>query len=330
MKVAVVCPFYNEEAIIGNAIRRLLDALASLEHDWELIVVNDGSKDASLELAKAAAGGDPRIRVLGYERNRGRGYALRFGIANTGADVVVTTEIDLSWGDDIVHRLIAAFEANPAADMIVASPNLPGGGYRNVPLARVLLSRLGNRIIRLGQSRAMTMYTGMTRAYRRERFLSLPIDEDEKEFHLEVAQKAQVFGFRIVEIPCVLEWRHDRLAASAGPKRKSSGRLGRLVRTHMAFATVAAPVRYILPVSLVVFVISLVFFVWAIVNLFNKDPSVFLLITSLVGFLIGFVVFAVGMLSYQGQLLQRDVWRLRRDLMVAETRIATEQNGRER
>lgn len=326
MKVSVVCPFYNEEAIIENAIRGMVAALGQLDCEWELIVVNDGSRDASFRLAENAADNHPRVRVVGYADNRGRGYALRYGVGIASGDIVITTEIDLSWGDDIVGRFVEAFAEHPDADMIVASPNLPGGGYRHVPAKRVFLSRLGNRIIRAGQSESMTMYTGMTRAYRRESFNSLPIDEDEKEFHLEVAQKAQAFGFKIYEIPCVLEWKDHRLAKKGAPKRKSSSRIRKLVRTHMAFAAVAAPFRYILPVSAGIVFVSLVFLTLAVINLLNQRPSAFLLITGLVVFLIAFVAFAVGMLSYQSQLIQHDLWRIRRELRLSEQMKANRTN----
>jgi glycosyltransferase involved in cell wall biosynthesis len=317
MKVSVICPFYNEEAIIENTMRGMVAALEGLECEWELIVVNDGSKDASPALASEAAGGHPRVKVIGYPSNRGRGYALRYGIAEASGEILVTTEIDLSWGDDIVHQLAKAFERHPDADMIVASPNLAGGGYRNVPAMRVFLSRLGNTIIRAGQGESMTMYTGMTRAYRRASFNSLPIDQDEKEFHLEVAQKAQAFNFKIYEIPCVLEWKDHRLAKKDAPKRKSSSRVKKLIRTHMVFAAVAAPSRYILPISALMAVLSAFFLAWALINFLIGKIAVYLLITGLLIFLIAIVTFAVGMLSYQSTLIQHDLWRIRRDLLLS-------------
>lgn len=316
MKISVVCPFYNEEAIIEKAIEGMANALETLNHDWELILVNDGSVDNSFALADGVASKYPYVKIIGYELNRGRGYALRHGISHSVGDIVVTTEVDLSWGDDIVHRLIEAFEEHPDADMIVASPNLSGGGYRNVSARRVLVSRIGNMVIRAGQSGSMTMYTGMTRAYRRTLFLSMPIDEDEKEFHLEVAQKAQAYGFKIYEIPCHLEWKEHRLAKAGFPKRKSSSRMPKLIRTHMIFAAAAAPFRYIFPVSAFTVFVSFVFMLMAIVNLFNEIPSAFLFIAALVLFLIALIFFSVGMLSYQNKQTQKDVWRLRREIRI--------------
>lgn len=190
MDVTVVCPFYNESGILEHAIRTLAGRLRTLEGSWELIVVNDGSVDGSDVIAGRVAQDIPEVRVLGYRYNRGRGSALRTGIAAARGDIIVTTEIDLSWGEDIVHQLVAEMREHPEIDMVVASPHLPGGGYKNVPAKRVWLSRVGNHIIRACMTNAATMNTGMTRAYRREVIQSLPLFADGKEFHLEVMLKA--------------------------------------------------------------------------------------------------------------------------------------------
>ena len=99
----------------------LLSQLSSLDGEWELIIVNDGSRDGSEEIARRLERTSPRLRVLGYPHNRGRGHALRTGIAAARGDLIVTTEIDLSWGSTIVQDLVAATRQHPDADMIVAS-----------------------------------------------------------------------------------------------------------------------------------------------------------------------------------------------------------------
>ncbi len=325
MKISIICPCYNEESIIEAAITNMAKKMTSLPYEWELIIVNDGSKDETFKLASGVAAGNPNVRVIGYVRNQGRGYAIRHGILNATGDVVVTTEIDLSWGEDIVMRLAQEFIAHPDADMVVASPNLPGGGYKNVPFKRVAISRIGNKIIRLGQSREMSMYTGMTRAYKRKSFLTLPIDENEKEFHLEVAQKAQAFHFKIYEIPCVLEWKDEKLSRPGSAKRKSSSKIPKLIRTHIFFAAAAAPFRYILPVSFFILLASIFFIVWAFLNLFAGIPSALVLITGLILFLIAFMAFCIAILSYQSQMIQHDLWRIRRDLILKSDLVSISQ-----
>lgn len=75
--ISVVCPFYNEEAILEASVRLMLKNLESLPDEWELLIVNDGSRDRSLDIAQQLARENSRLRVLSYTPNRGRGYAIR-------------------------------------------------------------------------------------------------------------------------------------------------------------------------------------------------------------------------------------------------------------
>lgn len=309
--ISVVCPFYNEAAIIEGAARHMLDQLNRLKEPWELILVDDGSRDDSRRQLESVARENPRLRIAGYARNRGRGHALKTGIEVARGSIVVTTEVDCSWGDDIVARLAAVLGQRPEVDMVIASPNLPGGGYRNVPPKRVWISRLGNKLLRIGNSRDITMYTGMTRAYRRDRFRELVIDEPEKEFHLEVARKALALGFTIAEIPAVLEWKDHRFAKPNSGTRRSSSKIPKLMRTHLAFALAAAPFRYILPFGVLVGAIGLAMLAAAVVFLFTPTPSINLAVFAAVMLLFAFMTLAIGVLAYQGRELQKELWRLR-------------------
>lgn len=311
MKVSVVCPFYNEAAILDHTIRHLLDQLESLDADWELIVVNDGSTDGSERIAKAIP--SPRLRVLGYPHNRGRGHALRTGIAAATGDVIVTTEIDLSWGDRIVHDLVDAFRRDPMVDIVVASPHLAPGGYRNVPARRVWISRIGNLVIRTLMTNAVTMNTGMTRGYRRALIQSLPLSEDGKEFHLEVILKATAFGVRIAEVPATLEWK-DYKHQGQRVQRKSSSRIRRLIVSHSLFSLFAHPVRYVLGLSMLTLALGLFFSGWAVVAYALDQVAAYLALlgVSLVILALGFFMMAVIM--QQSWAIQRELWMVQRML----------------
>jgi glycosyltransferase involved in cell wall biosynthesis len=312
--ISVVCPFYNEEAILAKALPHLLGSLDTLDEPFEVIVVDDGSTDGGRAIAAAVAAEDPRLRVAGYDRNRGRGYAIRAGIAAATGEVVVTTEIDLSWGDDIVHRLVAAWREDPKTDIVIASPHLPGGGYRNVPQVRVWLSSLGNRIIRAGLAWGITMNTGMTRLYRRERFLTLPLDQDEKEQHLEILEKALAFGWRIREIPALLEWRHDKLAAPGKRRRNFGPTVVKLVRTHLSFAVATAPFRLLYPVAVLLLALASGFFGAAVWHLFTPTPSIYLLLVAMLLGLFAFLIFGLGALAQQARETRREIWRMRSEM----------------
>jgi len=312
--VSIVCPFYNEEKILSDAVHALADRLEQkLQCSWELVIVNDGSTDKSADVAGEIAAGNPNIRLLGYRFNRGRGHALRIGIEQARGRIIVTTEIDLSWGEDIVERLLEAVEQNPDADIIVASPHLPGGGYKNVPAKRVFLSRFGNYVIRKLMLDAASMNTGMTRAYRRESIHSLPLEEDKKEFHLEVILKAQAMGYRIGEIPAVLEWKAYK-HEGRDVARKSSSKINKLMVTHSLFSLFANPIRYIWPLSGVAMLIAIGFFLAGVVRLFMNLVSVYMLIVSLAFSIISLVLFLFGVLTQQGNMLQSEMWRLKQEI----------------
>jgi glycosyltransferase involved in cell wall biosynthesis len=309
--VSVVCPFYNEAGIIEHAVREMLAQLRRLPCTWELIIVNDGSTDGSLALVSAIAQAEPSLRVLGYRTNRGRGFALRTGIDAARGEVIVTTEIDLSWGDTIVADLLAATERWPDADMVVASPHLPGGGYRRVPPKRVWLSRMGNRIIRLCMSNAVSMNTGMTRAYRRDAIRALPLKEDGKEFHLEVVLKAIAFGYRLREIPAVLEWKEHKLRGTV-VKRKSSSKVNRLIVSHSLFSIFANPVRYVWLMSGLFAALGVAFSIAAIVFFLLHMVSAFLAIFGVSLMIVGMVLFVLGVVLKQGNIIQQELWLMQR------------------
>ncbi len=312
--ISVVCPFYNEEAILEQSVELMLHNLEKLEEKWELIIINDGSTDGSLKIARELEKDHPNLKVWGYTFNKGRGFAIRTGVAHAQGNIVVTTEIDSSWGNDIVHRIVRAFKEHPDADMIVASPHLPEGGYKNVPFKRVFFSKYGNLIIRASLTNSLTMNTGMTRGYLREKFLALPLNEDEKEMHLEIVNKALAFNYTIYEIPALLEWKTDKLTKKGSKKRKSSSKVNHLVRSHLMFSMGVAPFRYIFPVSGVLGFISLIAFGIAVYKLFTPDPTIYWLLTSFFLALFGFVFFGIGLISRQNREIMGELWHVRSEI----------------
>jgi glycosyltransferase involved in cell wall biosynthesis len=320
MEFSVISPFYNESSIIGESVREMLQQLESLDGQWELIVVNDGSTDDSAEIVREIASENKRLRLIEYSRNRGRGYALRTGINAAQGDIIITTEIDLSWGQTIVNELVEAMRKWPDADMVVASPHLPGGRYKNVPLKRILYSRLGNRIIRICMSNVVTMNTGMTRAYRRELIHSLPLTEEGKEFHLEVILKAKSLGYTIREIPAVLEWKDYKIDNQV-VRRKSSSEINKLLVSHSLFSIFANPVRYVWGLSILFLLGGLIMFGWAVILLLQKEVSAFVALTSFSLLLIFLLLFVMGVLLRQGNMTQRELWLVQQRLIHMKNSI---------
>jgi peptidoglycan-N-acetylglucosamine deacetylase len=111
--VAVVVPAYNEDKVI---VRTIASLLAS-DHPtrFEVIVVDDGSTDATLDAARAAFGDDPRVRIF-TRPNGGKPAALNFGVGQTAADIIIALDADTLFARDTIARLVRHF-----ADPIVGA-----------------------------------------------------------------------------------------------------------------------------------------------------------------------------------------------------------------
>jgi hypothetical protein len=132
---------------------------------------------------------------------------------------------------------------------------------------------------------------------------------------LEVILKATAFGFRIYEIPAVLEWkeykRHGKQVS-----RKSSSRVNRLVISHSLFSVFANPVRYVWLMSLGSLFLSIVFFGFAIVFTFLEMVAVYSALMSIALLIVSIVLFVLGVVVKQGNMIQRELWVLQRSHLL--------------
>ena len=210
--------------------------------------------------------------------------------------------------------------AHPETDIVVASPHLPGGGYKNVPFKRVWLSRLGNQVIRACMSNSTSMNTGMTRAYRRQVIQSLPLFADGKEFHLEVILKATEFGLHIREIPALLEWKEYKHQGKR-VNRKSSSRVNKLIVSHSLFSVFANPVRYVWAASFVTACLGALIFCYAVALLILRMVSAYMALLSMALFIVAAVLFVLGVVVKQGNMIQRELWTIQRFHLALEKRL---------
>ena len=310
MKVSVVSPFFNEEKVIAKSVRLMVENLKKqFDLNWELILVNDGSTDNSLSelMAILKDMDETRVRVISYLTNQGRGHALKAGIDEASGDLVVTTEVDCSWGHDIVKRLVSKLDANPGSHFVIASPHLRGGGLFNVSFSRRLLTKAVNLLIRLFFAFDVTMYTGMTRCYRREVIQPLVAHCRGKDFHLEVLLKLLTLDFKHLEIPACITWPESRKGKKKS-SRRSSTRIGQTIINHLQFIAIAQPVSIFAILSAVSFLTSACFLAWAIWRLAKGDISIYLVLLSVSLSLFGLLFAASSVLFFQIREVMREHW----------------------
>ena len=115
--VAVVVPAYNEERVIVQTIASLL--AGDHPEPFEIIVVDDGSSDATYRVAREAFAGEPRVRVY-TKANGGKPAALNFGVARTQAEIVVALDADTVFARDTINKLIRHF-ADPRVGAVAGN-----------------------------------------------------------------------------------------------------------------------------------------------------------------------------------------------------------------
>lgn len=206
--LSIVFPAYNEAGKVVGTLEALRKALEACPGGFEVVVSDDGSDDGTPDAAERAAAHDARIRVL-RNPHRGRGGALKAGLAAACGDLVVAVDADLSYGPDDVLRLAAHLREHPACDLVIGSCYMPGGRVEGVPIARLWISRWGNVLLRWAFRGRFWTTTGILRGYRRERLGALlpSLVSDGKELYLEFLHKALASGWRVDEIPATLVWR---------------------------------------------------------------------------------------------------------------------------
>lgn len=139
MKFSLCIPMYNEASIIEATAKTLSAYMSEHFEDYEILFSNDGSTDRSAEIVDALA--LPNVRVVGYEKNRGKGAAVRTAVLSSTGDVVMFTDADLAYGTDVILRVARAFEEYPEADAVIGSRNIAKDGYEGYTLLRKLASK---------------------------------------------------------------------------------------------------------------------------------------------------------------------------------------------
>ena len=143
--LSVVIPAYNEEIRISRTIREVVSYLNQQDYQWEIVVADDGSADATARLVGEAAGGDPRVRVLPLE-HRGKGWAVKNGMLAAVGEFRLLCDADLSVPIAQVERLLPPHSGG--VDVAVGSREAPGAARYGEPGRRHLMGRVFNAVVR--------------------------------------------------------------------------------------------------------------------------------------------------------------------------------------
>ena len=205
---SIVIPAYNESARIPATLQSVLSYVRAQGWSTEVIVVNDGSRDATADLVREFARGAPEVRLIENPGNRGKGYSVRNGLLQALGEVVMFTDADLSAPIEEAQGLFAAIAQG--ADIAIGSRWLEKGRQTHrQPLYRQFFGRCFNAVTRavMGLRFADTQcgFKAFTRTAAQTVFQLQTIEG--WGFDPEILFIAVKRGYRIVEVP--VSWAHD-------------------------------------------------------------------------------------------------------------------------
>jgi len=193
--LAVLMPVYNEAATVADVLARVLEQAVVAE----VVVVDDGSTDGTRAAVERVALEDSRLRFLTHERNRGKGAALRTGIAALTAPVTVIQDADLEYDPGEYRELLAPILAG-RADAVFGSRFIGGQAHRVLYFWHMA----GNRLLTLFSNMMTNLnLTDMEcghKAFRTEKLRAMTLREDGFGIEPEFAAQAARLGLRLYEV----------------------------------------------------------------------------------------------------------------------------------
>jgi glycosyltransferase involved in cell wall biosynthesis len=192
--LTVFFPAYNDSGTIASMVIAAVQTASRLTPDFEVLVINDGSSDATAEVADELARLYPQVRIVHHEKNRGYGGALRSGFSSATKDFIFYTDGDAQYDPREMARLWERMA--DGVDMV--------NGYkisRSDPLHRILIGRIYHHTVKTLFGLRVRDVDCDFRLLRRSIFDRVSLEKSSGVICLEMMKKITDAGFRIVEVP---------------------------------------------------------------------------------------------------------------------------------
>lgn len=192
--LSIFFPAYNDSGTIASMVMSAVQAARTLTPDFEVIVVDDGSTDATPQIADELTRFYPQVRVVHHPRNRGYGGALRSGFAAATKDFVFYTDGDAQY--DAAEMTLLWDRMTDDVDLV--------NGYkisRSDPLHRIIIGRVYHHTVKLLFGLKVRDVDCDFRMMRRAIFDRVQLEKNSGVICLEMMKKIQDAGFRIAEVP---------------------------------------------------------------------------------------------------------------------------------
>ncbi len=200
--LSVVVPAYNEEERLPRTLSRLHEYYESQAYPYDVIIVNDGSKDGTAKLVREFIADHPTFQLIDYSPNHGKGYAVRTGILAAKGDLILFCDADLATPQEETEKLLPHMAAG--ADVAIGSRPLRDSNLeKHQPLYRELFGRMANKLIQLlavrGIQDTQCGFKMFTARSAKDIFSRCKLDEFG--FDFECLMVARDLNYRIDEVP---------------------------------------------------------------------------------------------------------------------------------
>ena len=262
--ITLVAPCYNEEAILELNINTIIRYMEGKEHKylWEILIINDGSKDATASIADSLAAKNNHVRVIHHPTNLNLGNALQTGFKNSKGDIIVVLDIDLSYDVEYIEQMTDKL-VETSADIVIASAYMKGGKVTAVPFMRAVMSKYVNRFMSFAAQDKYYTFTGMVRAYRKSYIQTVNLKTKDYEIMPEIIYKSMILRAKIIEIPAHLDWTEQNKFAG---KRTSSLRVFRSFFSGLMSGFIFRPYIFFMGIGVLLLLLSLYQLIWLFVD----------------------------------------------------------------
>ena len=199
VELSIVVPAFNEGNSIEHTLFNLGDAFECEKRNYEIVVVDDGSKDNTLPKALLYAGKNGHVKVLSYDKNNGKGYAVKTGFMKSVGDVVVFADSDLEIDVGVVSKYI---EALNHGDIVIAS-KWHSESQVEISMLRRILSHCFNVLVKILIGANIRDTQVGLKAIRKSSFEKIipKLIVKRFAFDVELLAVASLYGLKIVEMP---------------------------------------------------------------------------------------------------------------------------------
>lgn len=225
MDLSIIIPFYNE----SDGVRNLYEKLSLLEEslkrkriNYEIILIDDCSKDNTLEMIYKYFGNKKNVNIIRHDKNGNIGSVFKTGLKNAAADYIATFDSDCTYDVFTIEKMFEKAKTENL-DIITASPYHHAGGTVNIPGYRLFLSKSVSRIYKILLGSKINTYTAFNRIYNTERIKKIGYKNNGFIFNAEILYKALKKNYKIDEYPTKLMTREFG---------ESKMKLFRVIRDH--------------------------------------------------------------------------------------------------